>query len=333
MCNVTKSSSLKKAMLFPISVIREGCEDDYIGYIDELGVEVVPPQYRFGTHFSEGLAAVRTEDRRTEFILLDGSVSIKGDFDGVGYFREGLCSMTPRGELLGGYINRSGAWEVKPRFALKGDFSGGLAAASYGGTFGFLWKDGSYAVRPRFDQVRPFREGLAAVFDGQRWGFIDSKGVSVISGDFTGLKAGPFSEGMASVKVDGCWGLLRRDGSWAIRPKFEELAKVSEGLVAGCTSKGWSYFDAAGKQAICEWFDGCSDFVSGVAAVKKEGKWGLIDSLGRVIVKPNFNDVHRCTSNLFLVTSGSRYSYMNADGRVIWTSEEYAMPQLPRYEA
>ena len=320
-------------MLLPISRIREGAADDDIGYIDENGNEIVVPSYRFGTHFSEGVAATRTERGQTVFIALNGGVTISGNFDGVGYFREGLCSIAPKDELQVGFIDKSGNWEIDPQFMISGSFSGGLAAASLDGAkFGFVWRDGSFAVSPVYDEVRSFREGLAAVSDGQKWEFIDSSGRVAVPGEFTGPRAGPFNEGMASVQVDDSWGLLRRDGRWAVRPQFMEIGKYSEGLVAGSLPQGWGYFDPTGKRAISEWFEGCGDFRGGLAAVKRDGKWGLIDSKGEFLVGPSFDNISRCSPSMFLVTSGYTYSYMNQDGSVFWTSEEYAMPQFPSFE-
>lgn len=140
-------------------------------------------------------------------------------------------------------------------------------------------------------------------------------------------------QSLFSATLNRLWRLLRYDGEWAIRPKFKEFERFSKGLVAGCTLQGWSYFDAAWRQVIPDWFEGSGDFVGGVAAVKRDGLWPPVNSAEKWIVRPAFESVWRCGSSMFLVTSVNQYQYMIAVPRVIWTSEEYGMPQFPLYEA
>lgn len=123
--------------------------------------------------------------------------------------------------------------------------------------------DGEYMVNPIFNwqKVHPFFNGVAAVENDGKWIFIDRDG-EVISGTnlstteysaappmyFNGLiafwkndKAGyvdvtgkeiipftleeyhPFEYDITPVKKNGLYGLIRKDGTWAVSPKFEYL--------------------------------------------------------------------------------------------------------------
>lgn len=62
-----------------------------------------------------------------------------------------------------GYIDRTGAWAIEPRFFFADDFAQERAAVRMRGGVGFINPWGDLAVPPRFAQAYPFREGLARV--------------------------------------------------------------------------------------------------------------------------------------------------------------------------
>jgi tetratricopeptide (TPR) repeat protein len=76
-------------------------------------------------------------------------------------------------------------------------FSQGLAVALAGNNYGYIDKTGAFAIKPRFKSAKRFSEGLAAVDLGGRWGYIDKTGKIVIPEKYA--SAGEFGEGLAAV--------------------------------------------------------------------------------------------------------------------------------------
>jgi hypothetical protein len=89
---------------------RDFTKPQRFGYVDAHGIMAIPPDFRFATGFSEGLAAVRINDERRY-----------------------------------GYIDRAGRLAIPPIACdLAGPFSGGLAAMQRGDQIGYIDSGGRF---------------------------------------------------------------------------------------------------------------------------------------------------------------------------------------------
>ncbi len=87
---------------------------------------------------------------------------------------------------LNGYIDRTGAMRIKPRFEHAGQFCEGLAWASQDRKYGYINTTGEWVIEPAFDLAKHFSRGLAPTRDSS-----------------------------------GLYGYIGPDGSWVITPRFE----------------------------------------------------------------------------------------------------------------
>lgn len=104
-------------------------------------------------------------------------------------------------------------------------------------------------------------------------------------------KASEFLEELACVKLDGKYGFINPDSSWAIPPSFEFTDYgFSEG-VAWYKGEGekYGYINRDGSIAIAARYDEAWSFKEGVAVVKLGGKWGAINHDGSWAIKPMFD--------------------------------------------
>ncbi len=116
---------------------------------------------------------------------------------------------------------------IPARMRAEAQQDASLIPVEKGGKYGYVDRSGAVAVEPRFDDVMPFSEGLAAVRvggpDEGKWGYIDASGGFVIEPRFAG--ASFFSEGLAAVTVDdffdGNQGYINRQGAIVVEPRFE----------------------------------------------------------------------------------------------------------------
>lgn len=310
------------------------------GFVDRTGKMVIDAQFDEAGVFAEGLAAVRhTVDGNTcwGFVDASGKVVIDG-FDEVTGFRDGLAAVKipssgPLVDKLGadyaglwGFIDKSGEYQIKPRFQAARAFSQGVAAAAENGKYGFVDRSGAWVIQPRFDLACSFSCGRAAVLEnegtgflslrvgedvyrakGARWYYIDMHG-DAVDGMFE--ECGAYSDGVAPVavgKFQGAdrpdkWGFISAKGRFVIKPMFYDVHAMSEGKAAVQTGvwkkmgRGyrswftgrWGYVDKKGRQVIPAQFDGADPFSEGLAAVKLNGKWGYIDERGKIVIEPKF---------------------------------------------
>lgn len=243
------------------------------GFIDKTGKMVVQPQYGLAGDFSEGLAAVSSNDK-WGFIDKTGRVVIGFNFDYASEFSDGLSAV-----MLGnkfGYIDRTGKTVIKPKYTYYSDFSEGLARVRVGGK-----------------TIAPL--GMSSgVFGKIR--YIDRTGHTVIklADDVDG--AGEFSEGLASFEVqkqDGylyC-GYIDQTGRVVIEPQFGRCEDFTEGLAAILLNGKWHYIDKTGNKVFDAPFFLVQEFRNGLAWVQSgddvmTAKYGYIDRTGKIVWKP-----------------------------------------------
>ena len=101
-----------------------------------------------------------------------------------------------------------------------------------------------------------------------------------------------FSEGLASVKIEGRWGYIDKTGQYVIRPQFDDVKlPFEDGLACVAIGDRWGYIDKAGKYVINPQFDDAWPFEDGLALVEIDGKWGFINKVGQYAIEPQFDFV------------------------------------------
>ncbi len=184
------------------------------GLIDRQGKEVLPPTHPFIGQFHNGRAVFAEKDR---FGYLDnqGRIAIPAHFDSASDFSEGLAFVGNRenGKLIGGYVDLTG----KPAFEPRAFFGG------------------------------PFREGLAAITpQGGPPCYIDKTGQVVLQVPGA-ARAGNFSEGLASVELNGLFGFVDRKGEIVIPPQWQFVDEFHRGTCRVNSADVRGYINPQGK--------------------------------------------------------------------------------------
>lgn len=89
----------------------------------------------------------------------------------------------------------------------------------------------------KYEKLGTFHEGLALVQRNNLWGYIDIQGNEVIPCIYKGSEYGnrglDFSEGMAAViNKDGKYGFINKKGEIIVKPQFQEVGNFSEGVAS-----------------------------------------------------------------------------------------------------
>jgi hypothetical protein len=143
--------------------------NDKWGFLNNKGVEVVPPRYKDTRQFYEGMAAVKLIDKW-------------------------------------GFIDKNGNEVIEAVYQDVKDFSENLAAVRLDNKWGFIDKAGKEIIARKYQSVpayysNQFKEGLVAVELNNKWGMIDKTGREVIPLQYD--ESFSFSDGKAKVKKDG----------------------------------------------------------------------------------------------------------------------------------
>lgn len=210
-----------------------------------------------------------------------------------------------------GYMNKSGAIVIRPKFDNGDQFSEGLALVDFNGDMhhldrGFIDMSGRALFHVNFPEnaaynstnlfptkVGAFRQrrSLVEIRKGlyTYYGFIDKSGKFVIDPDFS--DAEDFSEGVAVVMISSEidfgteeFGYIKPTGQFAIEPQFKWARSFHEDL-AGVenSSDEWGYINHAGSVQIPYQFDKVWDFHGCCALVEKNGERFYINKSGAAV--------------------------------------------------
>jgi hypothetical protein len=257
-----------------------------VGIIDLNGNWVIKPTYSQLYPFSDGLAAAVNDNGELGFIEKTGKVVIPFQFEirsmvlgglSAGHlfkFSDGLALMVSKDKF--GYIDKSGAWVIKPQFTVAGEFVDGLAVVMRGGD---LKKDSS-----------------------GHYEIIDRTGKSVIKFGKEVSSVKSYSEGLAAVEVEKgkgppLTGFIDKSGRFVIEPKHPFVKSFSDGLAQFLLENGkWAFMNHSGNIVFSTEYMVPYGFKHGLAKIEKVGpggaldfqnhKYGYIDKTGKVIWEP-----------------------------------------------
>lgn len=160
------------------------------GYIDKNGQLIIRPLYDKVKKFSEGLALVYENCKKTGFIDLLG--------------RRNIEVSAPCRNLF--YVDKTGQTIIDSySLSFIDSFSEGFArvAMNSGNNvfgWGYIDKTGKMIISSQFNAANNFSEGLAAVQVGNKWGFINKLGQFIGSNTTTNTTTGPFAADIATVE-------------------------------------------------------------------------------------------------------------------------------------
>ncbi len=275
-------------------------------------------QYDEAKSFSEGLAAVKKEDK-WGYIDNQGSLVWPYKFDLAMPFEEGLAAVKLQDKW--GYFNKKGEIITGFQFNMAESFSEGLAVVKLENKYGFIDKNGHIVISPQYKDAKSFSNGLAAVKQGSYWGYINKVGKVVIEKQYS--VALPFSEEYAWVEKYEQWSGIKKDGSTSIYPQnMYQPSSFSEGLaivgkLANNEPPKWGYFNYSGLRVIDFDYDEATSFLEGLAAVRKGSKWGFIDKTGKVIISYQYDKAKPFNEGLAAVKLGQKWGYINKAGVVV----------------
>jgi hypothetical protein len=139
------------------------------------------------------------------FINRAGKIITTERFDRAGNFSEGLAAV--RKDEKWGFIDKTGKMVIPPQFDAAANFSEETALVKKGELWGYINKSSKFAIEPRFLRAASFYNGLALIgknwnqerFDYDDYYFINQKGEPAFPETF--FIASDYFKGLAHVKL------------------------------------------------------------------------------------------------------------------------------------
>lgn len=307
-------------------------KNDLYGYIAKDGTLVIKPQFDYAEPFSEGLAAVRTEDGTWGYIGETGAFAIEPVYGHASNFGQELGFVEKDGKF--GFINRKGEMVIAPQFDGGGSFNSALANIKTSGKWGYIGTDGQFVIKPQFDGAEDFHEGLARICvapeggdcsrsDGKKFGFIDKSGKIVIPAKFD--YAEHFSEGLAMARIEDMYGFIDKTGQWLNEPFYTDAGMAfSEGLARVNLKDGTSVFINTAGEIVLQPPGGFyvgDEFSDGLvmAMDQSAGKWGYMNKQGDMAIPAQFDRALPFKDGIAPAMADGKWGLINVKGG--WVAE------------
>jgi len=205
-----------------------------IGFVDTLGNEIIPPQYRAVGELSEGLVAVQHGfSYLWQYINMENKIAFKGKFSRAEPFKNGKAIVTLRSSDASKnlVIDKNGEEvELKKngmvlhfsekkygfrRFIRDGNGNVQSTYCYYTDTLGqHLFDD------KRFMNVEPFKNNIGLVkHSNQKWGTVTHHGFDIIPNKFH--KIFPLQNNMFSAIAAELFGLYDPEGNEVLKPVYD----------------------------------------------------------------------------------------------------------------
>jgi hypothetical protein len=165
------------------------------------------------------------------------------------------------------------------------------------GKLGLVNRDGKILSGPDFEEISDFKNGLAVIKKRDQYGAIDEAAKTIIPPVY---KKVILDSLFVRVQLpNGKWGLKDFKGQELIKPRFAEMNKFSNGLIAVKYDNGtWGYVSSAGEVEILSRFSEAGDFSKEVAVVKisysaiNKELPAIINKKGDYVIRPDEYDFY-----------------------------------------
>jgi ribosomal protein L13 len=262
----------------------------------------------------------------------------------------GMVAITPQYTFARDFVNGTGMVECGEKWGMINQFGKKLINCHFDGIeylentdkqivkvylkapkYGLIDTLGELKVSAVYDEIGTFAEDRLSVRRNGLWGYVNRDGIEVIPCRFKEVR--DFNNGLAAVKIGRFWGFIDKDGDVQIDLKYKQVGNFSEGLSWVQDGEGVKFINPSGATVISGEFEKGYDFKFGVARVVVGGKYGLIDDIGQYILRPKYGEINDFNHHgLAVVRYGRdkiRYGVINARGIKI-TGNDYV--KIEKYQ-
>mgnify|MGYP000278808951 CR=1 FL=1 len=311
-------------------------KNDKVGFIDQTGAWVIPPQFDEAYSCVEGRILVSL-DGESGLLNNEGKFIKKIKSEYLIPLNDDLLMTRSNSDYYFGYglINLKTDSVIESRFTTIKNFSDGIGWAAtrkendYRTLWGLIDENGQYVSESQtFSEIRDFEGDVAWVALEYSWGLIDKKGKMLLPAQINSF--GNFSEDLAWAERDGLRGYVDKTGKWAILPRFEASNADEQGVYdynerfQGYLKNSDSnnafnddpyYYENAGQPSdYLSQKIKTGDFSGGLAAVYENEHWGYINKKGAFVIQPQFDAAGNFSEGLAWVKKDKKWGLIDTGG-------------------
>jgi hypothetical protein len=184
------------------------------GFINKAGAYVIEPHFTNVSEdgFFDGLAvACPGGTGKCGYVNRDGKFAIRPQFESAVSFSEGMAAV--KLDNRWGYVDSTGKIVINPQFDAVTSFFGGLAVVSVSGHTGTINKQGKYVVNPgqyniqltEGDDLQPATtsDGMGLISRDGKWVVQPSKALSVFAGSCGKVFYGTIADQLVPINFSG----------------------------------------------------------------------------------------------------------------------------------
>lgn len=326
-----------QALRFQSNGLAAAGEGGKVGLIDRTGKYIVEPIYADIRDFHEGLA-VAQDDNGYAVLDANGKV-ISQTFPYIGDYNSSRAAyyiQTQNDMMLYGYLDETGKTIIKPVYEYAGEFEGERAVVKLSDKgYALIDKDGKTLKIFEYSYVMGISDGMMAFNpeQGGKYGYLNSKGEVAVAPTF--LIAQDFKDGTAVVNASdnyavNQYGLIDKKGRYLIKPQYNEILQLGDGMVALGVANDADNTFAGSKYALATQdgviltdftYYGIEPYKYGVASAYDNTTSFFIDKTGeRVENLPSAEGIGimEQLDGLIYVDIDQRPYYMNKQGGIIY---------------
>ena len=286
----------------------------FYGYANKAGKIIIKPKFEWAGPFSGGVATIQLNGKYG-FIDDSGKILANPQFDEINEFH-GEIACVKKGDKYG-YINKQGKIVIPVQLDDGGYFQNGTSVIKINGKSGVIDQTGKYILEPVFENLtRSIPDGEQIMYKiNNKWGYVLAGGIRIEAKfDDWQLFA---KNGLASVKLDGKWGFIDKNGDFVIKPIYEKTKGFyKDGFAAVKIDNKWGLIDSKGVWIMKPQYDDFDSYLDGMGCVEINKKWGYINKNGDVIIKPQFDEADPYFLGRARVLKGKKYGFINKKGEL-----------------
>ncbi|SFO99301.1 WG containing repeat-containing protein [Chitinophaga sp. YR627] len=214
------------------------------GVVNKAGKKITAIKYDYVNSFSGGVICVAL-NRKYGVIDTMGRELTPIKYDAFFDFYDGFAAVQVDKKY--GYINTDGKEITPMKYGSFYSFSDGCCPVTLNGKCGFINGKGEVIIPIQYDMADIYSIGIPVVFLNKKKIYFTANGKELPSLSKY-EEMGPFSNGLAFVKLDHKYGYVNKEGEEVIAVQFDSCSNFEETGVAHVWNNGISfYIDKQGK--------------------------------------------------------------------------------------
>lgn len=281
------------------------------GYIDVKGNVLIPFSFLNAYEFNEGLARVQDFNKKFYFIDKQG----KKAFDCIGNecsdFEGETASFSK--EELKGLMNKKGEKLIDAAFSMIKKIDASKYIVSQGDLYGVIDGKGSFLIKPAYEKITMLdNENLAFKKNGT-YTWIDSKTLNPKTQKVY-RKLSSTQEGHISFKDDKTSGIMDLKGN-VVYASSGDLMPGGEGFWIEIKENKSQLIDLKGNK-IGPSFDQLYKMSNGMVGYQQGELWGYMDKNGSEIIPPTFRIIWDAYEDRIRFANENGYGFLDVNGKL-----------------